>query len=167
MTIGLAFMQQTCTTSIGPGIPAGVKGRSANDARYADLVPYGLVGLVSTDVTRVKFTRPQNFKYQSGQWVCLCCTGFRATEYHSLTLTSPPHENYLSELVKAQRPCTCKLLNYFDLGRQRESMLPKESTRPDRAPSHDIISLVHASLKVRVNLRDITLQAAARRGRFD
>lgn len=81
--------------------------------------------LLPSDVTRVKFTRPPNFKYLSGQWVRLSCTGFRASEYHSLTLTSAPHENYLSVHVKAQGPWTWKLRNYFDPNNLHEGMLPK------------------------------------------
>ena len=70
--------------------------------------------MLFSDVTKVKFSRPPNFKYLSGQWVRLCCTAFRSSEYHSLTLTSAPHENYLSVHVKAQGPWTWKLRNYFD-----------------------------------------------------
>lgn len=70
--------------------------------------------LLPSDVTKVKFSRPPNFKYLSGQWVRLSCTAFRPNEYHSLTLTSAPHENYLSVHVKAQGPWTWKLRNYFD-----------------------------------------------------
>ena len=70
--------------------------------------------LFFTDVTKVKFSRPPNFKYLSGQWIRLNCTAFRTSEYHSFTLTSAPHENYLSCHVKAQGPWTWKLRNYFD-----------------------------------------------------
>lgn len=70
--------------------------------------------LKNSDVTKVKFSRPPNFKYLSGQWIRLSCTAFRSSEYHSLTLTSAPHENYLSVHVKAQGPWTWKLRNYFD-----------------------------------------------------
>ncbi|XP_053211640.1 dual oxidase-like isoform X2 [Panonychus citri] len=70
--------------------------------------------LLPSDVTKVKFARPPNFKYLSGQWVRLCCTAFRANEYHSLTLTSAPHENYLSVHVKAHGPWTWKLRGFFD-----------------------------------------------------
>ncbi|KAH8010002.1 hypothetical protein HPB51_024352 [Rhipicephalus microplus] len=103
--------------------------------------------LLPSDVTRVKFTRPPNFKYLSGQWVRLSCTGFRATEYHSLTLTSAPHENYLSVHVKAQGPWTWKLRNYFDPSNLHESMLPKVSTKPERGLSCVLIFLVHENLE--------------------
>lgn len=70
-------------------------------------------------------------KYLSGQWVRLACTAFKNREFHSFTLTSAPHENYLSCHIKAQGkqffddfvkvklsivlgPWTWKLRNYFD-----------------------------------------------------
>lgn len=79
------------------------------------------------DVTKVKYTRPPNFKYLSGQWVRLSCTAFGNSEYHSLTLTSAPHENYLSVHVKAQGPWTWKLRNYFDPNNLSDGPLPKVS----------------------------------------
>lgn len=79
------------------------------------------------DVTKVKYTRPPNFKYLSGQWVRLSCTAFGNAEYHSLTLTSAPHENYLSVHVKAQGPWTWKLRNYFDPNNLSDGPLPKVS----------------------------------------
>ena len=79
-----------------------------------------------SDVTKVKFSRPPNFKYLSAQWVRLCCTGIRSNEYHSFTLTSAPHENYLSVHVKAQGPWTWKLRNYFDpLNYSLDGIVPK------------------------------------------
>lgn len=70
--------------------------------------------LLPSDVIKVKFYRPPNFKYLSGQWVRLACTAFRTEEFHSFTLTSAPHENFLSCHIKAQGPWTWKLRNYFD-----------------------------------------------------
>nr|CAD7589006.1 unnamed protein product [Timema genevievae] len=70
--------------------------------------------LLPSDVIRVKFYRPPNLKYLSGQWVRLACTAFKTEEFHSFTLTSAPHENFLSCHIKAQGPWTWKLRNYFD-----------------------------------------------------
>ncbi|CAG2108202.1 unnamed protein product, partial [Medioppia subpectinata] len=84
--------------------------------------------LLPSDVTKVKFSRPPSFKYLSGQWIRLCCTAFKKSEFHSLTLTSAPHENYLSVHVKAQGPWTWKLRNYFDpnnFENKAEHPLPK------------------------------------------
>lgn len=70
--------------------------------------------LLPSDVIKIKFYRPPNFKYLSGQWVRLACTAFRQNEFHSFTLTSAPHENFLSCHIKAQGPWTWKLRNHFD-----------------------------------------------------
>ncbi|XP_046466415.1 dual oxidase isoform X1 [Neodiprion pinetum] len=70
--------------------------------------------LLPSDVIKIKFYRPPNLKYLSGQWVRLSCTAFRTNEFHSFTLTSAPHENFLSCHIKAQGPWTWKLRNYFD-----------------------------------------------------
>lgn len=70
--------------------------------------------LLPSDVIKIKFYRPPNLKYLSGQWVRLACTAFKNLEFHSFTLTSAPHENFLSCHIKAQGPWTWKLRNYFD-----------------------------------------------------
>lgn len=70
--------------------------------------------LLPSDVIKIRYYRPPNFKYLSGQWVRLACTAFRPHEFHSFTLTSAPHENFLSCHIKAQGPWTWKLRNYFD-----------------------------------------------------
>lgn len=70
--------------------------------------------LLPSDVIKIKFYRPPNLKYLSGQWVRLSCDAFGSNEYHSFTLTSAPHENVLSCHIKAQGPWTWKLRNYFD-----------------------------------------------------
>ena len=36
------------------------------------------------------------------------------SEYHSLTITSAPHEDFLSIHIKARGPWTWRLRNYFD-----------------------------------------------------
>lgn len=58
--------------------------------------------LLPSDVIKIKFYRPPNLKYLSGQWVRLACTAFKTNEFHSFTLTSAPHENFLSCHIKAQ-----------------------------------------------------------------
>ncbi|KAL1517076.1 hypothetical protein ABEB36_000887 [Hypothenemus hampei] len=70
--------------------------------------------LLPSDVIKIKFYRPPNLKYLSGQWVRLACTAFKDREFHSFTLTSAPHENFLSCHIKAQGPWTWKLRSYFD-----------------------------------------------------
>eukprot|EP00096_Caligus_rogercresseyi_P010505 TRINITY_DN3850_c0_g1_i1.p1 TRINITY_DN3850_c0_g1~~TRINITY_DN3850_c0_g1_i1.p1 ORF type:complete len:1540 (+),score=517.15 TRINITY_DN3850_c0_g1_i1:375-4994(+) len=70
--------------------------------------------LLPSDVIKVKFYRPPNMKVLSGQWIRVSCTALRPEEFHSFTLTSAPHEDFLSIHVKAQGPYTWRLRNLFD-----------------------------------------------------
>ena len=49
----------------------------------------------------------------SGQWIRFNCTAITPEEFHSFTLTSAPHEDFLSVHIKAIGPFTWKLRNYF------------------------------------------------------
>ena len=57
--------------------------------------------------------RPPSIKVLSGQWIRFSCTAIQPEEFHSFTLTSAPHEDFLSIHVKAIGPYTWKLRNYF------------------------------------------------------
>jgi len=69
--------------------------------------------LLPSDVIKVKFYRPPSLKFLSGQWIRFSCTAIQPEEFHSFTLTSAPHEDFLSVHVKAHGPYTWKLRNYF------------------------------------------------------
>ena len=62
-----------------------------------------------------------------GEWVRVRCTAV-SHEYHSFTLTSAPHENFLSLHIKAQGPWTWKLRNFFD----PINYIPEENGLPPR-----------------------------------
>lgn len=98
---------------IGPGIIYTLDKVVSLRTKYMELDIIE-TDLLPSDVIKVKYYRPPNFKYLSGQWVRLACTAFRPHEFHSFTLTSAPHENFLSCHIKAQGPWTWKLRNYFD-----------------------------------------------------
>ncbi len=70
--------------------------------------------LLPSDVIKITFYRPPNFTYRSGQWIRVSCNVVDFSEYHSLTITSAPHENVLSLHIKARGPWTWRLRNYFD-----------------------------------------------------
>ncbi|KAL7305239.1 hypothetical protein TKK_0002624 [Trichogramma kaykai] len=70
--------------------------------------------ILPSDVIMIKFFRPPNLRYLSGQWVRLACADFNPREFHAFTLTSAPHEDFLSCHIKAQGPWTWKLRDYFD-----------------------------------------------------
>ncbi|XP_071446049.1 dual oxidase [Hetaerina americana] len=98
---------------IGPGVIYALDKIVSLRTKYMEL-DINETELLPSDVLKVKFYRPPNFKYLSGQWVRLSCTALRDQEFHSFTLTSAPHENFLSCHIKAQGPWTWKLRNYFD-----------------------------------------------------
>ncbi|CAH0546400.1 unnamed protein product [Brassicogethes aeneus] len=98
---------------IGPGIIFALDKVVSLRTKY---IPLDVIeaDLLPSDVIKIKFYRPPNLKYLSGQWVRLACNAFKVHEFHSFTLTSAPHENFLSCHIKAQGPWTWNLRNYFD-----------------------------------------------------
>jgi len=70
--------------------------------------------ILPSDVIKIKFYRPPNYKFLSGQYIQVSCTAIVPEEFHSLTITSAPHEDFLSVHVKAVGSWTWKLRNYFD-----------------------------------------------------
>lgn len=86
---------------LGPGIVFTLDKVVSMRTRY---IPLDVLEteLLPSDVIKIKFYRPPNLKYLSGQWVRVACTAFKDREFHSFTLTSAPHENFLSCHIKAQ-----------------------------------------------------------------
>jgi len=78
-----------------------------------------------SDVTLLEFKRPSNFEYRSGQWIRLACEPLGSGEYHSLTLTSAPHEDTLSVHVRAVGPWTANLRKLFDPEQLTDTAYPK------------------------------------------
>ena len=78
-----------------------------------------------SDVIVLEFKRPSNFEYRSGQWIRLACEPLGSGEYHSLTLTSAPHEDTLSVHVRAVGPWTENLRKVFDPDLLNGTQYPK------------------------------------------
>ena len=76
-------------------------------------------------MTLLEFKRPSNFEYRSGQWIRLACERLGSGEYHSLTLTSAPHEDTLSVHVRAVGPWTANLRKLFDPEQLTDIAYPK------------------------------------------
>nr|XP_014343689.1 PREDICTED: dual oxidase 1-like [Latimeria chalumnae] len=72
--------------------------------------------LLPSGVTHLKFKRPQEFEYKSGQWVRIACLALGTDEYHPFTLTSAPHEDTLSLHIRAAGPWTTKLRELYSPG---------------------------------------------------
>lgn len=75
--------------------------------------------LLPSGVTMIKFYRPPDFKFLSGQYVRASCTAIQPEEFHALTITSAPHEDFLSFHVKAVGSWTWRIRNYFDPTNQK------------------------------------------------
>ncbi|KAM9311860.1 dual oxidase 1-like [Gastrophryne carolinensis] len=71
------------------------------------------VKLLPSDVTCLKFRRPSEFDYKSGQWVRIACLCLGTNEYHPFTLTSAPHEDTLSLHIRAVGPWTTRLRELY------------------------------------------------------
>uniref|UniRef100_A0A8C8SKZ3 NAD(P)H oxidase (H2O2-forming) n=1 Tax=Pelusios castaneus TaxID=367368 RepID=A0A8C8SKZ3_9SAUR len=69
--------------------------------------------LLPSGVTYLKFQRPQDFEYKSGQWVRIACLSLGTNEYHPFTLTSAPHEDALSLHIRAAGPWTTRLRELY------------------------------------------------------
>ncbi|NWQ96895.1 DUOX2 oxidase, partial [Burhinus bistriatus] len=69
--------------------------------------------LLPSGVTHLRFQRPQDFDYKSGQWVRIACVALGTTEYHPFTLTSAPHEDTLSLHIRAVGPWTTRLRELY------------------------------------------------------
>ncbi|NXG86323.1 DUOX2 oxidase, partial [Stercorarius parasiticus] len=69
--------------------------------------------LLPSGVTHLRFQRPQDFDYKSGQWVRIACVSLGTTEYHPFTLTSAPHEDTLSLHIRAVGPWTTRLRELY------------------------------------------------------
>ncbi|NXV17470.1 DUOX2 oxidase, partial [Cepphus grylle] len=69
--------------------------------------------LLPSGVTHLRFQRPPDFDYKSGQWVRIACVSLGTTEYHPFTLTSAPHEDTLSLHIRAVGPWTTRLRELY------------------------------------------------------
>ncbi|XP_075064233.1 dual oxidase 1-like [Mixophyes fleayi] len=69
--------------------------------------------LLPSDVTFLRFQRPNDFEYKSGQWVRIACLALGTNEYHPFTLTSAPHEDTLSLHIRAAGPWTTRLRELY------------------------------------------------------
>ncbi|NXE46113.1 DUOX2 oxidase, partial [Casuarius casuarius] len=79
----------------------------------AELLPSALCFPHRPGVTHLRFQRPQDFDYKSGQWVRIACVALGTTEYHPFTLTSAPHEDTLSLHIRAVGPWTTRLRELY------------------------------------------------------
>ena len=75
------------------------------------------------------FKRPANFEYKSGMWVRIACDALGLHEYHPFTLTSSPHEDFLSLHIRGVGPWTMNLRNVIESSLRSERELPNVSSK--------------------------------------
>ena len=92
--------------------------------------------LLPSDVIKIKFYRPPNLKFLSGQFINATCTALSPEEFHAFSITSAPHEDFLSIHIKAVGAWTWRLRNHFDPDFNRD-----EAERQDEEERPTTISL--------------------------
>ena len=72
----------------------------------ADILPSLVIGIY--------FKRPLNFDYKAGQWVKIASGAQNPGEFHSFTISSAPHEDYLSLHIRAVGPWTYNFREHYN-----------------------------------------------------
>ncbi|KAK3096749.1 hypothetical protein FSP39_002883 [Pinctada imbricata] len=70
--------------------------------------------LLPSDVTTLVFKKPISYDYKSGQWIRIAAMGLNKNEYHPFTLTSAPHEEFLSLHIRAVGPWTYTIRDLYN-----------------------------------------------------
>ena len=83
----------------------------------ADILPSLVIGIY--------FKRPLNFDYKAGQWVKIASSAQNPGEFHSFTISSAPHEDYLSLHIRAVGPWTYNFREIYNPVHLRGQPYPK------------------------------------------
>ena len=83
----------------------------------ADILPSLVIGIY--------FKRPLNFDYKAGQWVKIASAAQNPGEFHSFTISSAPHEDYLSLHIRAVGPWTYNFRDHYNPVHLRGQPYPK------------------------------------------
>ena len=83
----------------------------------ADILPSLVIGIY--------FKRPLSFEYKAGQWVKIASAAQNPGEFHSFTISSAPHEDYLSLHIRAVGPWTYNFRDHYDPDKLHGQPYPK------------------------------------------
>ena len=83
----------------------------------ADILPSLVIGIY--------FKRPLNFDYKAGQWVKIASAAQNPGEFHSFTISSAPHEDYLSLHIRAVGPWTYNFRDHYNPAHLHDQPYPK------------------------------------------
>ena len=83
----------------------------------ADILPSLVIGIY--------FKRPISFDYKAGQWLKVASAAQNPGEFHSFTISSAPHEEYLSLHIRAVGPWTYNFREHYNPVNLRGQPFPK------------------------------------------
>ena len=83
----------------------------------ADILPSQVIGIY--------FKRPTSFDYLAGQWLKIASAAQNPSEFHSFTISSAPHEEYLSLHIRAVGPWTFNFREHYNPVNLRGQPFPK------------------------------------------
>ncbi|CAN6973839.1 unnamed protein product [Brassica oleracea var. botrytis] len=71
------------------------------------------IAVLQGEVLLLQMSRPNNFRYKSGQYMYLKCSDVSSLEWHPFSITSAPGDDYLSVHIRDQGDWTNKLRSTF------------------------------------------------------
>ncbi|KAG2333384.1 hypothetical protein Bca52824_004564 [Brassica carinata] len=71
------------------------------------------VGVLPGELLSLQMSRPDNFRYKSGQYMYLKCSEVSSLEWHPFSITSAPGDDYLSVHIRGLGDWTNKLRSIF------------------------------------------------------
>ena len=83
----------------------------------ADILPSLVLGIY--------IQRPLSFDYKAGQWLKIASAAQNPGEFHSFTISSAPHEDYLSLHIRAVGPWTYNFRDHYNLANLHGQPYPK------------------------------------------
>jgi dual oxidase len=78
-----------------------------------------------SQVIGIYFKRPTSFDYLAGQWLKVASAVQNPSEFHSFTISSAPHEEYLSLHIRAVGPWTYNFREHYNPVNLRGQPYPK------------------------------------------
>lgn len=89
------------------------------------------------DTVYLHISKPEGFKYRSGQYVFLCFPELAWMEWHPFTLTSAPNDEYISLQIRAVGDWTCALRDLIqDITSRREDAMDNDLEAGGANPLH-------------------------------
>jgi dual oxidase len=109
---------------IGPGVIYALDLLISVGRRTAE-VAVVRVDILPSLVTGIYFKRPITFDYRAGQWLKVASAAQNPGEFHSFTISSAPHEEYLSLHIRAVGPWTYNFREKYNPANLHGQPFPK------------------------------------------